>query len=175
VRAVRGAGKEALGELRRQLGLMRAGEPTSVSPLPGLAQLSELAASSGARLTMARDLTGEPSEELTDVLTDDLADVPPGLGLTTYRLVQEALTNAQRHAPGASVEVCVRRTGGELVVSVQDDGPGASASVGSGQGLVGMEERVAMYGGVLDVGPRTDRPGWRVRARLPIVVGAETS
>jgi signal transduction histidine kinase len=158
VLAVRGAGKEALGELRRQLGLMRAGEPSSVSPLPGLAQLTDLAATTGARLTMADDVT---------------EGVLPGLGLTTYRLVQEALTNAHRHAAQARVEVCVRRCGDELVVVVEDDGPGASAQAGSGQGLVGMSERVAMYGGVLEVGPRAEGSGWRVCARLPISAGAE--
>jgi signal transduction histidine kinase len=156
VQAIRGAGKEALGELRRQLGLMRAGEPSSVSPLPGLAQLPELTGASGARLTM----------------TEDVPDgVPPGLALTTYRLVQEALTNAHRHAPRAAVDVCVRRSADELSVLVEDDGPGVSAASGSGQGLRGMRERVEMYGGELEVGPRTDRSGWRVRARLPIPVG----
>jgi signal transduction histidine kinase len=153
VLAIRSAGKEALGELRRQLGLMRAGGPSSVSPLPGLDQLPELTEASGAPLTMAGDVPD---------------GVPPGLALTTYRLVQEALTNAHRHAPGAAVDVSVERIGDELCVCVLDDGPGASAETGSGQGLRGMKERVEMYGGELEVGPRTDRPGWRVQARLPV-------
>jgi signal transduction histidine kinase len=153
VRAIRGAGKEALGELRRQLGLMRAGAHASPSPLPGLAQLSDLAGSSGARLTMAEDVPEQ---------------VPPGLALTAYRLVQEALTNANRHAPGAAVEVRVGWCGEELLVEVEDDGLGASAACGSGHGLRGMQERVEMYGGELDVGPCRDGRGWRVAARLPI-------
>lgn len=156
VLAIRSAGKEALGELRRQLGLMRAGGPSSVSPLPGLGQLPELAEASGARLTMTADVPD---------------GVPPGLALTTYRLVQEALTNAHRHASGAGVDVQVERAGDELCVQVVDDGPGASAETGSGQGLRGMKERVEMYGGELEVGPRTDRSGWRVHARLPISSG----
>jgi signal transduction histidine kinase len=158
--AIRGAGKEALGELRRQLGLMRQGVPSSVSPLPGLDQLGELTAASGANLTMS----------------DDVPDgVPPGLALTTYRLVQEALTNSHRHAPSATVDVCVRRCDGELTVLVQDDGPGVSTESGGGQGLRGMKDRVEMYGGELEVGPRDDRSGWRIRARLPIQSGAVSS
>ena len=157
VLAVRTAGKEALGELRRQLGLMRAGEPSTVSPLPGLAQLPELTSGIGARLSMRDDVP---------------EGVPPGLALTTYRLVQEALTNARRHAPRAGVDVRVERTADELCVQVLDDGPGASAEVGSGQGLRGMKERVEMYGGRLEVGPRPGRPGWQVLARLPIPAGS---
>lgn len=154
--AVRTAGKEALGELRRQLGLMRQGTSSSVSPLPGLAQLPELARASGARLTMTDDVPGE---------------VPPGLALTTYRLVQEALTNAHRHAPRAAVDVRVQRCDDELSVLVEDDGPGMSVEAGGGHGLQGMKERVEMYGGELEVGPRDDRPGWRVQARLPLPAG----
>jgi signal transduction histidine kinase len=158
--AIRGAGKEALGELRRQLGLMRQGVPSSVSPLPGLDQLGELTAASGANLTMSDDV---------------LDGVPPGLALTTYRLVQEALTNSHRHAPSATVDVCVRRCDAELTVLVQDDGPGVSTESGGGQGLRGMKDRVEMYGGELEVGPRDDRSGWRIRARLPIQSGAVSS
>jgi signal transduction histidine kinase len=156
VAAIRNVGKEALGELRRQLGLMRHGSPSSVSPLPGLAQLPELTEASGARLTMTDDVPG---------------GVPPGLALTTYRLVQEALTNAHRHAPRAAVDVRVQRCDDELSVLVEDDGPGVSAEAGGGHGLQGMKERVEMYGGELEVGPRDDRSGWRVRARLPIPAG----
>jgi signal transduction histidine kinase len=108
-------------------------------------------------------------------MTDDVPDgVPPGLALTTYRLVQEALTNAHRHAPSAAVDVSVRRSADELSVLVEDDGPGASSAAGSGHGLRGMRERVEMYGGELEVGPRTDRSGWRVSARLPIPAGQAT-
>ena len=152
VRCVR-TGKQALSELRRQLGLMREGVPSSPSPLPGLGQIPDLVAASGAELAV-----------------DGCArlEVAPGLGLTAYRVVQEALTNAQRHAPGAPVSV---RLGGGvdvLEIVVLDDGVGASAVQGAGVGLQGMRERVEMYGGCLEVGPRQDARGWRVRARLPL-------
>jgi signal transduction histidine kinase len=153
VHAVRSTGKQALGELRRQLGLMREGGPASPSPLPGLPEVRGLVEGMGAQLRIDPEL---PTE------------VAPGLGLTVYRVVQEALTNAHRHAPGSPVRVELRRVGPDLEVLVEDDGPGASAAEGAGHGLRGMRERVEMYGGQLDVGPRGSRRGWRVRAVLPV-------
>jgi signal transduction histidine kinase len=153
VHAVRSTGKQALAELRRQLGLMREGRPASPSPLPGLAEVRGLAEETGAELRMDPELP---------------AVVAPGLGLTVYRVVQEALTNAHRHAPGAPVRVRLRRDGSGLEVLVDDDGAGTSAVQGAGQGLAGMRERVEMYGGHLDVGPRGDGRGWRVRVVLPV-------
>ena len=154
VHAVRETGKQALGELRRQLGLMREGAAASASPLPGLEQIPELVtASGGATLTVGE---GAPTE------------LSPGLGLTVYRVVQEGLTNAQRHAAGAPVAVRLDGSDGWLEVEVVDDGPGASTVSGAGIGLRGMRERVEMYGGCLDVGPRTPDPGWHVLARLPL-------
>jgi len=89
-------------------------------------------------------------------------EVAPGLGLTVYRVVQEALTNAHRHAPGSPVRVELRHVGRDLEVLVEDDGTGASAVQGAGHGLRGMRERVEMYGGRVDVGPRgRRRPGGR--------------
>jgi signal transduction histidine kinase len=152
VHAVRSTGKQALGELRRQLGLMREGGPASPSPLPGLPEVRGLVEGLGAELDVDPALP---------------ADAAPGLGLTVYRVVQEALTNAHRHAPGAPVRVRLRRDGTDLEILVDDDGLGSSAETGSGQGLRGMRERVEMYGGHLEVGPRGDRRGWRVRAVLP--------
>jgi signal transduction histidine kinase len=153
VHAVRQTGKQALGELRRQLGLMREGAPSSATPLPSLDQIPDLVASSGAGFVAEE---GAPTA------------VAPGLGLTAYRVVQEALTNAQRHAPGAPVAVRLSGSEGWLEVRVVDDGPGASTAHGAGVGLRGMRERVEMYGGCLDVGPRADAQGWSVHARLPV-------
>jgi len=153
VHAVRETGKQALAELRRQLGLMREGAPRSASPLPGLEQIPDLVASSGAELAVD---PGAPSE------------VAPGIGLTAYRVVQEALTNAQRHAPSAPVSVRLAGAPDALEILVVDGGAGASPAQGAGVGLQGMRERVEMYGGCLEVGPREDAPGWRVHARLPL-------
>jgi signal transduction histidine kinase len=158
VHAVRETGKQALGELRRQLGLMRQGAPASASPLPGLDQIPDLVASSGAELAVE---PGVPVE------------VAPGLGLTVYRVVQEALTNAQRHAPAAPVAVRLGGGAGSIEVVVLDEGPGASNQHGAGVGLRGMRERVEMYGGCLEVGPRSDGRGWRVLARLPLAGSRE--
>ena len=153
VHAVRSTGKQALGELRRQLGLMREGRPTSPSPLPGLPEVRGLVEEMGAELSIDPDLPVE---------------VAPGLGLTVYRVVQEALTNAHRHAAGAPVRVLLRRDGPDLEILVDDDGAGTSSTEGTGHGLSGMRERVEMYGGHLDVGPRGDGGGWRVRVELPV-------
>jgi signal transduction histidine kinase len=154
VHAVRGTGKQALAELRRQLGMMRDAGPSSASPLPGLPQIAGLVQASGARLAFDH---GSLEQE-----------VAPGIGLTAYRVVQEALTNAQRHAPGAPVTVHLARGHDDLVIRVVDDGSGVSAAHGAGIGLRGMRERIEMYGGCLDVGPREDHPGWRVTARIPV-------
>ena len=143
VHGIRETGKEALGELRRQLGLMRAGG-SDPNALPGLAQLGRLAASCDASLTL---------NGLDGVV------LPPGLDLTVYRVVQEALTNARRHAPGAPVSVELTRAASTLRIRVDDEGPGGSRETGAGCGLTGMRERVEMYGGTLQAGPRADAPG----------------
>ncbi len=102
--------------------------------------------------------------------TEETPPLPPGVDLAAYRLVQEALTNSLRHAgPGARAWVTVRRGPGELTVRVEDDGRGpAPAPEGerSGHGLVGIRERVALYGGILRIGPRPEG-GFEVDARFP--------
>src|SRR5690625_6822249 len=99
--------------------------------------------------------------------------LPPGAGLTIYRIAQESLTNILKHAgPGASATVLVQWTPGSLVLQVNDDGRGAAAgSDGAGHGLLGMRERATMLGGTLTAGPRTGG-GYRVRAEIPIPAGA---
>ena len=91
----------------------------------------------------------------------------PGVQLTVYRVVQEALTNARRHAPGAAVDVELDYSSGALLVRVRDNGPGPDAA-GDGHGLLGMRERVAMVGGTLTVG-RSAGGGFLVEAVLPIL------
>jgi signal transduction histidine kinase len=98
--------------------------------------------------------------------------LPPGVDLSAYRIVQEALTNTLKHAGEARAEVVVRYGVSALELEVVDNGSGAPSSVnGAGHGLVGMRERVALYGGVLEAGTRNGG-GYAVRARLPLTPGA---
>jgi signal transduction histidine kinase len=160
------AGREALVDLRRLLGLLRrTEEPAALTPQPGLAQLEDLITSvrdAGLRVEVAT--TGEP------------VNLASGLDLTAYRIVQEALTNVLKHAGAECVRVGVGFGRNQLDLSVRDDGGrserGSLAGCGTGHGLIGMRERVNVFGGTLTAGPSDDR-GWTVHARLPIVV-AET-
>jgi len=156
--------REALQELRRMLGVLRdADAGTQLSPAPTLADLESLAErfrSVGVRVSLHR--------------TGSAAGLPPSLELTAYRLVQEALTNVLRHAGPASAEVVVACGPEGVRVSVLDDGLGAREGFadGAGHGLLGMRERVALFGGMLEAGARQDRPGFRVVATLPYAEAA---
>jgi len=146
----------ALAEMRRLLGLLRAdaGGEAELAPQPGLDQLDALIDSARA--------AGSP---VRLILSGRVAPLPPGVDLTAYRILQEALTNARRHAPGAQVDVELRYEDGTLHVGVRDDGPGAEEA--DGLGLLGMRERAAMVGGTLVAGPAL-RGGFLVEAALPI-------
>ncbi|MFC7359136.1 sensor histidine kinase [Nocardioides astragali] len=153
---ISGTGREALTEMRRLLGLLRDGD-TGVSPQPGLADV--------------RHLVDEARAAGTRVEADlpaDVPDVPDGVGLAAYRIVQEALTNVRKHAgPTATVRLRVA-VGRDVEVEVRDDGRGAAAgSDGRGLGVVGMRERAAAHGGALEAGPVTGG-GFAVSARLPL-------
>jgi signal transduction histidine kinase len=154
---VSGTARQALTETRRLLGVLRAGsgqEPRQ--PLPGLADLDDLLARvRAAGLPVRYERTGTA------------ADLPTGVQLAVFRLVQEALTNTMKHAgPRASAAVRLRVSPGEVRVDVEDDGAGGTARPGAaGGGLTGMRERIKAFGGELDCGPRDPR-GWRVSARL---------
>lgn len=152
---IAGTGRQAMNEMRGLLGVLRDGEVPS-DPQPGLADLESLVA--GVRQS------GLPVE----YDARDLGGVPPGMALTAYRVVQEALTNVSRHAgPAATAVVSLRRAEGELVVSVTDDGRGGrGVGAAPGRGLTGMRERVEAGRGSLEAGP-TDH-GWRVSARMPL-------
>jgi signal transduction histidine kinase len=156
------AGREAMVDLRRLLGLLRRTDgPPALAPQPGLAQLDDLLASmreAGVAVDVA--VRGKQSE------------LPPGLDLTAYRIVQEALTNVLKHANARHVRVGVgyERTG--VDIEVVDDGVaepvnGKRRSTGAGHGLIGMRERVNVFGGTISTGP-ADGGGWSVRARLPV-------
>jgi signal transduction histidine kinase len=157
IRDVSGTARQALAETRSLLGVLRAGsgrEPRQ--PLPALADLDDLVARvRAAGLPVRYERTGAT------------ADLPPGVQLAVFRLVQEALTNTMKHAgPRASAAVRLQVSPGEVRVDVEDDGTGGTAEPGSaGGGLTGMRERIKVFGGELDCGPRDPR-GWRVSARL---------
>ena len=156
--AIRGAAREALGETRRVVGLLRNGDelPERV-PQPGLARLDELVdAARQSGLSVEPLVVGVPRP------------VAVGVDLSAYRIVQEAMSNAARYAPGSRIRVAVHYGGQRLRVSVTDDGSDAPLAVqaGGGHGLVGMRERVAMLGGTLSAGP-SDGGGFEVVADLP--------
>jgi signal transduction histidine kinase len=146
--------RDAMTEMRRILGVLRS-ETGEREPQPGLDELGDLLETARAAGTPVRL-----------VIEGSVATLAPGVELTAYRLVQEALTNARRHAPGASVEVALHFGTDALRLRVRDDGPGPSGD-GTGLGLIGMHERVATVGGALVVGP-ADGGGFLVEARLPL-------
>ncbi len=157
------AGREALVELRRLLGVLRhTRDEPSLVPQPGLAEL-------GALVAEAR----EAGLEATLSVDGELGHLPAGVDLSAYRIVQEALTNVLKHAAASQVAVSVRRDGNSLELEVSDDGRGGDSREG-GHGLIGMGERAALYGGSLDAGP-VAAGGWRVRARLPLEEGVAVS
>jgi signal transduction histidine kinase len=150
-------GREALAEMRRLLGVLRPGDE-SRAPQPGLDRLHALVERArGAGLPVALAISGERPP------------LPAGLELAAYRILQEGLTNAIKHADAAPTRVAVRYGAGAVDLLVENDGPGApSARNGhaAGHGIVGMRERVRMFGGSLEAGER-DGGGFRVRATLP--------
>jgi signal transduction histidine kinase len=150
-------GRGALTEMRRLVGMLRSDTTDSLSPQPGLADLPTL-------VTQVRE-AGLPVELHVD---GERRELPVGIELSAYRIVQEALTNALKHAGNAHAAVNVRYSVDSLELEIVDDGAGALAPVsGGGHGLVGMRERVALYGGRLDAG-RAQDGGFAVRVLLPI-------
>jgi signal transduction histidine kinase len=157
-RAIESSGRDALAELRRLLGILRSeDQQLAIGPQPGLDSLHSLieqVRSSG--LPVQLRVEGEP------------VHLPAGVDLSAYRIVQEALTNVVKHASAASAEVVIRFRSRALELDVLDDGHGVSPSVnGAGHGLIGMRERVALYGGTIETGPRIGG-GYAVHARLPL-------
>ena len=150
--------RDALGEMRRLLGVLRkdAGGGGERRPQPGLDRLQELVDDARA--------TGTPVR-LT--LRGSVVPLSPSVDLAAYRIVQEALTNARRHAPGASVEVDVRFGEDTLHLRVRDDGQGPTPAWSEGNGLMGMRERSTLVGGILRTGP-ADAGGFLVEAELPV-------
>jgi signal transduction histidine kinase len=155
--AVERAGRDAVGEMRRLLGLLRDEGDASLGPTPSLSRIETLAAE-------MRDA----GQRLTVEVEGDLALLPPGVDLAGYRVVQEALTNTLKHAPGAEVRARVARDQHQLVIEVADGGPSVTTPNGHvGHGLLGMRERVTLYGGELSAGPQPGG-GFRVHGRIPL-------
>jgi signal transduction histidine kinase len=156
---VQRAGREALAEMRRLLGVLDAGaDPRALAPQPGLADLKELIART-CRAGLATDLVVEGVE----------APISPALHLCAYRIVQEALTNAIKHAGPAHAGVHLRWAPDSLELEVVDDGrgPAGAHSSGGGHGIAGMRERAGLHGGTIQAGAGGGG-GFTVRARLPL-------
>jgi signal transduction histidine kinase len=175
ISAVEASGREAMGELRHLLGVFSArserSEPRGANtdifadsgpdaeplrPQPGLGQLSAL-------VEKVRG-AGQPV-----VVDAEPMVLPRGVDLAAYRVVQEGLTNALRYAPGAPTEVRIRRDGDLLIIDVVDDGSAGAAAIpsGAGTGLFGLAERLRLYRGVLQAGPRPEG-GFRVHVQIPV-------
>ncbi|WP_051966838.1 sensor histidine kinase [Kitasatospora mediocidica] len=161
-RAVSGAAREALTDMRRLLGLLRGDEAAERMPQPELAQLADLVRDAGPSVTLE--------------VAGDLGSVPAAVGVCAYRIVQESLSNARRHANGASVAVRVERSMTHLLIVIQN-GPGGAESAatrpsaaGPGHGLMGMRERAALLGGSFSAEGAPGR-GFTVTADLPLPEG----
>jgi signal transduction histidine kinase len=155
--AVEASGRTAMTELRHLLGLLApsAENEATLLPQPGLGQVRTLVDRiRAAGLPIGLTVAGE-------------RPLPPGVDLAAYRVVQEALTNVLKHAGQARADVRIEYLPCELRITVVDDGRLVDGSTGGGRGLIGLRERIAVYHGELDAGPRPGG-GWRVAARIPL-------
>jgi signal transduction histidine kinase len=149
-------GREALTELRHLLDILRDDGPVTLSPAPGLGNLDHLVAQiAQAGVQVDLRITGRPRA------------LPAGIDLSAYRIVQEALTNVVKHAGTPHSQVTIAYSDDEVSVQITDAGQGCPAGAPTGHGLIGMQERVALYGGCWQAGPLPER-GFAVRAQLPL-------
>jgi signal transduction histidine kinase len=153
------AGRTALAEMRRLLGAMRRnGDGLELAPQPGLDELDSLVGEVGrAGLPVRLHVAGDPFP------------LPRAIDLSAYRIVQEGLTNALKHAHATCADVTVHYGRDDIQIEVRDDGAGSSTSDGLGHGLVGIRERVKIYGGEMTAGPAADG-GFVLSTRLPLEV-----
>lgn len=156
--AIAAAGRDAMAQLRRMLGVLKEGEAPR-APQPTVGDLPALAGHvSGTGLDVTFSETGEPRP-----LTPDCA-------VAAYRITQEALTNTVKHAGALHADIRLTWEDHNLMIDITDDGQGSGRGLPSGgNGLIGMRERAAACGGVATAGPRQDGPGYRVSVRLPVV------
>ena len=155
--AIETTSRATLREMRQLLGMLRDGTPGEMLSAPGLADIADLAERAGLRVDVA--VRGMPRE------------LPAGVDLAAFRIVQEALTNVVKHAGTGHGRVVVTYSDEAVAIEVTDDGAGAAGSGDEGHGLIGMRERVALYGGEFSAGPLPGR-GYRVSASLPIGAAA---
>jgi signal transduction histidine kinase len=151
--AIAALGRRTMGELHRTLNVLR--EDAGTAPAPGLDDLGSVldgARNAGVPITLT--VEGAPRA------------LPTALDASAYRIVQEAVTNVIRHAGGAPATVTVHYGEDALALVVSDEGEGTTAGMNGGNGLIGMRERVAAFGGTLAAGPRAGR-GFEIRAELP--------
>lgn len=148
--------RDALAEMRRLLDLLDDGSAGSLAPQPGLAQLARLVADTRA---------AGGDVELT--VSGTPVDLPPGVELAAYRILQESLTNVLKHARPPRAHICLAYAPGAVELEVRDDGRSPHDANPAGRGLSGMRQRVDLYDGELEVGP-TAEGGFRVHARLPV-------
>ncbi|TJZ80176.1 sensor histidine kinase [Rhodococcus oryzae] len=149
------AATRTLTELRAIVGVLRASQDTEFAPQPGVAEVEQLATDGRTR----------PSVEVT--LFGEFDDLSPAVGAAIYRLAQESITNARRHARHATqVTVAVTGDADRVRLTIDDDGSAAGGRAPAGYGLVGMRERASLLGGTFHAGPAAER-GWRVEAVLP--------
>jgi signal transduction histidine kinase len=155
--AVEATAREALAEMRRLFGVLRSnGETASLTPQPGLHELDRLVSQvRGSGLDVEMRVEGE------------MCELPPGVDLAAYRIVQEALTNALRHSGAELARVVLRYSPTRLDIEVEDDGRGLASVTTGGHGLVGVRERVALYDGTVEIGAGT-MGGVRLAASLPL-------
>jgi signal transduction histidine kinase len=156
LRAIESSGREALAEMRRMLGVLRDDDEMKLSPQPGLGDVRRL----------AETLRGA-GQDVGCRFSGDLEQLPDGMGMVVFRIVQEALTNMLKHANGSHATVEVRATPAAVEVEVTNTaGAGEREATGAGHGLVGMAERAALFGGRLEAAA-THAGGFRVLAWLP--------
>ncbi|MEV4223742.1 sensor histidine kinase [Nonomuraea sp. NPDC049725] len=154
LRAIKDTSKETLRELRTTLGVLRqVDEDAPTAPADSLGRIDALVAASGL--------------EVRTELSGPLEEVPVEVDLAATRIIREALTNVSRHSGTKAATLSVSNTSGNILICVEDDGPGAVFTEGSGYGLQGMRERATALGGRLDAGPRPEG-GFRVVAELPL-------
>jgi signal transduction histidine kinase len=163
LRSIEESGRSALTELRRLLGIVRTHERGRFEPQPGLAALDELIEQvRGTGLDVKLELDGE------------LEELPSGVDLSAYRIVQEALTNTLKHAQATQARVHLTRRARELTIEVTDDGAGPGEESPNGHGLIGMQERVALLGGVLEAGPGESK-GFVIKARFSLELSSSST
>jgi signal transduction histidine kinase len=155
--AIESSGRQALAEMRRMLGVLREEDDLLLAPQPGLGDI--------ARLAESLRQAGQP---VSCDIDDALGALPEGMGMVLFRIAQEALTNAMKHARGAGTQVAVRRTATDVELEVVNQaGIAERERSGAGHGLIGMTERATLFCGRVDAAP-TAAGGFRVCARLPL-------